>query len=154
MRRRDSLCHRGENAESDSHPAAAAAAAAAAEAAAPAPPPPPLAPPPPRRRSSRSGALMGVWSLGVSAGRAAPVAGSSSLGAPDKQKHGAGFLRARGTIDTQPRRAPLIGWPSSRARSHWANVVKVTGQTRNSQEQVLEETVALHVTRASTNQTS
>lgn len=36
---------------------------------------------------------------------------------------------------------PLIGWPSSRARCHWANVVKVTGQTRNSQMQIKDNII-------------
>lgn len=37
--------------------------------------------------------------------------------------------------------APLIGWPSSRARCHWANVVKVTGQTRNSLMQIKDDII-------------
>lgn len=54
----------------------------------------------------------------------------------DRQtKHDAGGKRGRN--DMQPGRAPLIGWPSSRVLCHWANVVKVTGQTRNSQIQML-----------------
>lgn len=36
---------------------------------------------------------------------------------------------------------PLIGWPSSRARCHWANVVKVTGQTRNSLMQIKDDII-------------
>lgn len=56
----------------------------------------------------------------------------------DRQtKHGAGCKRGRN--DMQLCRMPVIGWPSSRARCHWANVVKVTGQTRNSQIQMLME---------------
>lgn len=46
-------------------------------------------------------------------------------------KHGAGCKRGRN--DMQLYRPPVIGWPSSRVHCHWANVVKVTGQTRNSQ---------------------
>lgn len=50
-------------------------------------------------------------------------------------KHGAGCEQGR--YDMQLCRTPLIGWPSSRARYHWANVVKVTGQTRNSLTQIV-----------------
>lgn len=52
-------------------------------------------------------------------------------------KHGAGCERSRN--DMQLPETPLIGWPSSRARCHWANVVKVTGQTRNSLMQIKDD---------------
>lgn len=55
--------------------------------------------------------------------------------ADTQTKHGAGCKRGRN--DMQLCRLPVIGWPSSRVRCHWANVVKVTGQTRNSQIQTV-----------------
>lgn len=54
-------------------------------------------------------------------------------------KHGAGCKRGRN--DMQLCGTPVIGWPSSRARCHWANVVKVTGQTRDSHIQILVEMI-------------